>query len=208
MGFCFFNNVAVAAQHALDAHGLERVFILDWDVHHGNGTNDIFYGRSDVLFASIHQWPLYPGTGQLCDVGIGEADGYTMNLAVPGGSGDSTWLPLVEHVVVPAARAYEPELILVSAGFDAHRDDPLATCDLTEESFAAMARWVVSLAGELGVPFGGVLEGGYDLAALAGSVAATLEVFGSADAATAPVEPDPITQQAQSHFARWWPVAA
>jgi acetoin utilization deacetylase AcuC-like enzyme len=208
MGFCFFNNVAVAAQHALDAHGLERVFILDWDVHHGNGTNDIFYGRSDVLFASIHQWPLYPGTGQLCDVGIAEAGGYTMNLAVPGGSGDATWLPLVEHVVIPAARAYDPQLILVSAGFDAHRDDPLATCRLVEESFAAMARWVVSLAGELGVPFGAVLEGGYDLGALARSVAATLEVFGSGDSAVESVEPDAITQQAQSHFARWWPVAA
>jgi acetoin utilization deacetylase AcuC-like enzyme len=161
-----------------------------------------------VLFASIHQWPLYPGTGQLCDVGIAEAGGYTMNLAVPGGSGDATWLPLVEHVVVPAARAYDPQLILVSAGFDAHRDDPLATCQLTEESFAAMARWVVSLAGELDVPFGAVLEGGYDLQALAQSVAATLEVFGTGDASTASVDPDAITQQAQSHFAKWWPVAA
>jgi acetoin utilization deacetylase AcuC-like enzyme len=131
-----------------------------------------------------------------------------MNLAVPGGSGDSTWLPLVEHVVVPAARAYDPQLILVSAGFDAHRDDPLATCMLTEESFAAMARWVVSLASELGVPFGAVLEGGYDLRALAGSVAATLEVFGSGDGAVSSTEPDAITQQAQSHFAKWWPVAA
>jgi acetoin utilization deacetylase AcuC-like enzyme len=208
MGFCFFDNVAIAAQHALDAHGLERVLILDWDVHHGNGTNDIFYGRSDVLFASIHQWPLYPGTGQLCDTGVGEGEGFSMNLAVPGGSGDSTWLPLVEHVAVPAARAYEPQLILVSAGFDAHRDDPLATCMLTEESFAAMARWVVSLASELGVPFGAVLEGGYDLGALARSVAATLEVFGPGDGETSSVEPDAITQKAQSHFARWWPVAA
>jgi acetoin utilization deacetylase AcuC-like enzyme len=208
MGFCFFNNVAVAAQHAIDAHGLERVLILDWDVHHGNGTNDIFYEQSDVLFASIHQWPLYPGTGQLCDTGIGAGEGYSINLPVPGGTDDATWLPLVEHVVVPAARAYEPQLVLVSAGFDAHRDDPLATCRLTEESFAAMARWVVSLATELGVPFGAVLEGGYDLGALARSVAATLEVMGSGDAATESTAPDAVTQQAASHFSRWWPVAA
>ena len=108
---------------------------------------------------------------------------------MPGGSGDATWLPLVEHVVVPAARAFEPQLILVSAGFDAHRDDPLATCRLTEESFAAMARWVVSLGAELGVPVGAVLEGGYDLDALAGSVAATLEVLGSGDAAIGRASP-------------------
>ena len=207
MGFCLFNNVAVAAQHALDAHGLSRVFILDWDVHHGNGTNDIFYGRGDVLFASIHQWPLYPGTGQLCDAGIADGDGFSLNLPVPGGSGDQTWLPLVEHVVVPAARAFEPELILVSAGFDAHRADPLATCRLTEESFAAMARWVVSLGASLDVPVGAVLEGGYDLEALAASVAATLRVLGSGDSMTVSVDPDPVTQQAASHFSRWWPVA-
>jgi acetoin utilization deacetylase AcuC-like enzyme len=161
-----------------------------------------------VLFASIHQWPLYPGTGQLCDTGRGDGEGFTINLPAPGGSGDGTWLPLVEHVVVPAARAYEPQLILVSAGFDAHRDDPLATCRLTEGSFAAMARWVVALAGELGVPFGAVLEGGYDLQALAGSVAATLEVFGAGDGDVASAEPDEVTRQAQGHFSRWWPVAA
>ena len=208
MGFCLYNNIAVAARYALQAHGLERVFVLDWDVHHGNGTNDIFYESSAVLFASIHQWPLYPGTGQLCDTGVGNGEGFSMNLAVPGGSGDATWLPLIEHVVVPAARQFAPQLILVSAGFDAHRDDPLATCRLTEESFAAMARWVVSLGLDLGVPVGAVLEGGYDLDALAGSVAATLGVLGSGDATTVSTEPDALTQQAQAHFSRWWPVGA
>jgi acetoin utilization deacetylase AcuC-like enzyme len=208
MGFCLFNNVAVAAQHAVDAHGLERVLVFDWDVHHGNGTNDIFYGRRDVLFASIHQWPFYPGTGRLSETGAGDGEGFSINLPVPSGSDDSTWLPLVEHVVVPAARAYEPQLILVSAGYDAHRDDPLATCMLTDESFAAIARWVVSLAGELGAPFGAVLEGGYDLGALGRSVAGTLEVMGSDDRETVSTEPDQITRQAASHFSRWWPVAA
>ena len=208
MGFCLFNNVAVAARHALDEHGLERVLVLDWDVHHGNGTNDIFYGTDSVLFASIHQWPLYPGTGQLCDTGVGAGEGYSINLPVPPGSGDATWLPLVQHVVVPAARAYEPQLVLVSAGFDAHRDDPLASCRLSDESFAAMARWVVSLGSELDVPVGAVLEGGYDLGALALSVAATLGVLAAGDVDAASTDPDAVTQQAQAHFGRWWPVAA
>ena len=126
MGFCLLNNVAIAAQHALDAGGAERVLVVDWDVHHGNGTNDIFYARDDVLFCSIHQWPLYPGTGRDADTGEGPGEGYTVNLPVPGGSGDARRsCSLVEHVVRPLARAYAPDLVLVSAGYDAHADDPL-----------------------------------------------------------------------------------
>ena len=128
MGFCLFNAIAVAAQHALDAHGLDRVLILDWDVHHGNGTNDIFHATDRVLFVSIHESPLYPGTGPASDTGSGPGEGFTVNLPVPGGSGDETWCSLVEHAVVPLARAYRPRLVLVSAGFDAHLDDPLAGC--------------------------------------------------------------------------------
>lgn len=178
MGFCLFNNVAIAARRAIDAHGLERVLILDWDVHHGNGTNDIFHADPRVLFVSIHQWPLYPGSGSSADRGSGAGAGFTLNLPVPAGTGDAAYGALVDHVVVPAALGYEPQLILLSAGFDAHADDPLAGCTVTEAGFSAMTASMRRLAAELEVPVGLVLEGGYDLGALARSLAATLDVLG------------------------------
>jgi len=204
MGFCLFNNVAIAARYALERLGLDRVLILDWDVHHGNGTNDIFHRSAEVLFASIHQSPLYPGTGPLADAGAGEGEGYSINVPVPPGSGAATWLPLIEHVIVPAAREFSPQLILVSAGFDAHRDDPLASCLLDTSDFAVMASHVRALARELGVPLGAVLEGGYDLAALAASVAATLEVLAGHDAAPRSHSPDSITERAIGQVSRYW----
>ena len=207
MGFCLFNNVAVAAQHALDSHGAERVAVFDWDVHHGNGTNDIFHARRDVLYISIHQSPLYPGTGPLRDVGSGDGEGFTVNLPVPPGAGEPVWLSLVQHVVTPALRAFEPSLILVSAGFDAHRADPLAQCTLATESFAKMATHVVATARALGVPFGAVLEGGYDLDALAASVAATLEAFGDGSAEPEDFARDEITGHAASVLEQYWPLA-
>ena len=133
MGFCLFNNVAIAAEYAIRELGMTRVFILDWDVHHGNGTAEMFRRRPDVLFASIHQGGIYPGTGALGDSGSGSGEGYTINLPVPAGSEEDLWLSLVEHVVLPAAVAFEPELVLISAGFDAHRLDPLASCRLETE---------------------------------------------------------------------------
>jgi acetoin utilization deacetylase AcuC-like enzyme len=206
MGFCLFNNVAVAAQHALDSHGAERVAVFDWDVHHGNGTNDIFHARRDVLYISIHQSPLYPGTGPLRDVGSGDGEGYTLNLPVPPGAGEPIWLPLVQHIVMPALRSFEPGLILVSAGFDAHRADPLAQCTLATESFATMATHVAATARDLGVPFGAVLEGGYDLDALAGSVAATLEAFADEHAEPESFEREEITDRAAVVVQQYWPV--
>jgi acetoin utilization deacetylase AcuC-like enzyme len=178
MGFCLFDNVAVAAALALGELGLERVFVLDWDVHHGNGTAEIFRRRADVLFASIHQGGIFPGTGAREDTGSGPGEGYTINRPVPAGSDESVWLPLLEAELLPAAAAFEPQLVLISAGFDAHRDDPLAECRLETASFAHMAAAVRAAAADWGAPVGAVLEGGYDLSALADSVVATMAALG------------------------------
>jgi len=203
MGFCLFNNVAVAARHALDALGAERVFVLDWDVHHGNGTNDIFHASDEVLFASIHQSPLYPGTGPLSDTGSGAGRGFTINLPVPPGSGEETWLALVEHVIAPVAREFGPDLVLVSAGFDAHRDDPLASCRLKTGSFAELARHARAIAAAAGAPLGAVLEGGYDVRALPASVAEMLSAL-AAGGAPRPAEADALTERAAEHVRRFW----
>jgi acetoin utilization deacetylase AcuC-like enzyme len=178
MGFCLFDNVAVAAALAIAELGLERVFILDWDVHHGNGTAEIFRRRDDVLFASIHQGGIFPGTGPRDDVGSGPGAGYTINLPVPAGSEEDVWLSLLEDEVLPAAASFDPQLVLISAGFDAHRDDPLAECRLEASSFARMASMVREAAGDWKAPIGAVLEGGYNLPALAESVVATMAALG------------------------------
>lgn len=177
MGFCLYNSVAVGAQWALDHHGLERVLVLDSDVHHGNGTNAIFHSEPRVLFVSVHQSPLYPGTGPAADVGSGAGHGTNVNVPVPGGSGDETFCSVVEHLVVPLAREWRPQLLLVSAGFDAHVDDPLAGCAVTDAGYAAMARSLRRIADELGAPLGIVLEGGYELGALTRGLGATLEAI-------------------------------
>jgi len=210
MGFCLFNNVAVAARYALDARGLERVMVLDWDVHHGNGTNDIFHSSDQVLFVSIHQSPLYPGTGPAADVGSGAGRGFTVNLPVRPGANDAVFCSLVDHVAVPLARAFTPQLVLISAGYDAHREDPLGQCDVTEAGYAAMMRSMRRIGASLGAPVGCVLEGGYALGALARSVAATLAALqepvapegaaGSGDGAA-----PPLVDQALERLAEWWP---
>jgi acetoin utilization deacetylase AcuC-like enzyme len=204
MGFCLFNNIAVAAAHALAECGVERVLILDWDVHHGNGTEAIFATSDRVLYFSIHQSPLYPGTGPADYVGEGDGEGFTVNLPVPPGSGSTEFLSLVQHVVGPIARAFRPGLIGISAGYDAHRDDPLADCRVDTDGYADMAATMRKAAAELEAPVLVCLEGGYDPNALAASVLATIEALGSErEPAAAPAEParDYVERQR-----RRWPV--
>ena len=209
MGFCLFNNIAVAARHALDARGLKRVMIIDWDVHHGNSTSHVFRASHEVLYVSIHQSPLFPWTGSPSDIGEGDGAGFTVNLPVPPGSGNEVWVSLIEHVVVPLAYSFEPQLVLISAGYDAHCDDPVADCAVTEEGFAAMTRAVVRACAELSVPVGAVLEGGYALGALGRSVASTLQALSSEPAADAIASSaahlTPIASHARRRLAEFWP---
>ena len=217
MGFCLFNNVAVAATSALQQGGCQRVLILDWDVHHGNGTNDIFHSNDQVLFISIHQWPFYPGTGGADDLGSGAGLGYTINLPVPAGADDAVFTSLVDHVAMPLAVAFQPELVLISAGYDAHEDDPLGQCALTDRGFEEMTRSVVRTCATLDVPLGCVLEGGYGLAALGRGVATTMAVMAEAergeglsddDGRAGRREPDPLTRQAIERLRQFWPTLA
>jgi acetoin utilization deacetylase AcuC-like enzyme len=177
MGFCFFNNIAVAAQHAIRDYGLERLLIVDWDVHHGNGTQDYFYSRSDVLFFSTHQYPFYPGTGGIDETGAGEGNGYTVNVPLHAGVDDAGYMQVFERVLVPLARRYRPQFILVSAGYDAHIGDPLGGMSVTTAGFSELARIVRQLSDEITECEGrlaAILEGGYNIEALAQSVVATM----------------------------------
>ncbi|HEX2676372.1 MAG TPA: histone deacetylase [Polyangiales bacterium] len=170
MGFCLLNNIALAASAAL-ASGLSRVAIVDWDVHHGNGTQDAFYDDPRVLFVSLHQYPFYPGTGAPSEIGRGKGAGYTANLALPAGAGPEAYGAAFQEVILPLLREYKPELVLVSAGFDAHARDPLAQMELDELCYGAFASSLLDLVDEFGHGrIGFVLEGGYDLNALSSSV--------------------------------------
>jgi acetoin utilization deacetylase AcuC-like enzyme len=178
MGFCLYNNVAVAARNLTQNEGLARVLIVDWDVHHGNGTQHIFEEAPDIFFFSVHQWPLYPGTGAREERGRGKGRGATLNCPLPPGSGDEAFLGTLRDELVEAAEQFRPEFVLVSAGFDAHRADPLANLEVSTQAYAAATRIVCDVAGRFaGGRLVSTLEGGYDLDALGDSVKAHLEVL-------------------------------
>jgi acetoin utilization deacetylase AcuC-like enzyme len=180
MGFCLFNNVAVAARYLQEAHGLWRVFIVDWDVHHGNGTQHLFEEDDTVFYFSTHQFPFYPGTGRGEERGRGKGEGFTLNVPLPAGSGDAIYLEIFRDVLRPAIDAFRPDVLLISAGFDAHRADPLAGMALTEAGYAGMTRIVKEAADRYCAGrIVSLLEGGYDLAALGASVEAHLRALGA-----------------------------
>jgi acetoin utilization deacetylase AcuC-like enzyme len=205
MGFCLFNNVAVAARLAVDELGLERVMIVDYDVHHGNGTNAAFHDDPRVLFVSVHQSPLYPGTGPLGDIGSGAGAGYCVNLPVAPGSGDAVFTGMIDGVAVPLAEAFAPQLLLVSAGFDAAAEDPLAECEVTTAGFAAMTESLRAVGEAVGAPVAAVLEGGYSLTALGPAVVAAMGALAGAGSDVARGEWGPEVREAREFLSRWWP---
>jgi acetoin utilization deacetylase AcuC-like enzyme len=175
MGFCLFNTMAVGAAYLKHAHDARRIVIVDWDVHHGNGTQASFYEDPEILFLSTHQYPYYPGTGALNETGSGDGEGYTINVPLPAGCADLEYLQVFEDIVVPAVERFQPEWLLVSAGFDPHRRDPLAGMAMTEQGFGLMAQVLIGLAQKYsGGRIAFLLEGGYDLEALRDSTAAVL----------------------------------
>jgi acetoin utilization deacetylase AcuC-like enzyme len=187
MGFCLFNNVAIAARALQHVQGVEKILIIDWDVHHGNGTQHYFEADPTVLYASTHQFPFYPGTGAVGESGVGRGEGFTLNVPLPAGCGDTEYIGVFQHLIVPAAQAFKPELILISCGFDAHRDDPLAAMNVSREGFRAMAAIVRALSEDLcdgRLVF--VLEGGYAASGLRDGVDAVLEVMLPGDAPEVP----------------------
>lgn len=181
MGFCVFANVAIAAEHARRELGVQRVLVIDWDVHHGNGTQHIFAGRDDVLVFNTHQSPHYPGTGEVYEQGVGAGLGYTVNAPLPAGLGDGDYAAVFARLLRPVAASFRPDLVLVSAGFDAHRDDPLGEMQVTAEGFAGLCAVAREIAEDTA---GGrlvlALEGGYDLQGLADSVHGCVEVLAGA----------------------------
>jgi acetoin utilization deacetylase AcuC-like enzyme len=213
MGFCFFNNVAIAAAALIANHGLKRVLILDWDVHHGNGTQELFYTSPEVLYMSLHQYPFYPGSGLFEEVGAGAGEGYNVNVPLPAYFGDDEYLRVLDNVLMPIARQFNPEFVLISSGFDCHYRDPLGGMRVTERGFAAMARRMKRLAAECcGGRMVAALEGGYDLKALADSGREVIDELGrEADEPIAPVADGmrviPIIERAQYFHEQFWKFA-
>ncbi|MBP7342896.1 MAG: histone deacetylase [Smithellaceae bacterium] len=175
-GFCIFNNVAIGAMHAIRKHGLQKVLIVDWDLHHGNGTQNIFYSDRRVLYFSTHQYPHYPGTGGMRETGEGDGRGYTVNVPLRQGAVNGTFVSALRKILTPIALAYQPELVLVSAGFDTYYQDPLGGMRVTPEGFAALARILLNIADACSAGrLVAVLEGGYHVTGLTRSVKAVVQ---------------------------------
>ena len=210
MGFCLFNNAAVGAAHLRRRHGLERILVVDWDLHHGNGTQLMFERDPSVLFVSSHQYPFYPGTGAMNESGRGDGEGYTVNLALPAGADDAVYVDAFARVVVPLAHRYEPDFVLISAGFDAHARDPLGDMHVTAAGFRRLTRLLQEVAVEqCGGRIAAVLEGGYDLQAIRASSQAVLAELAGADAEAdlaAPVVDAPVVDAIVRQQRRYWPL--
>ncbi len=188
MGFCLFNNVAVAAQYALDSGKASRVLVVDWDLHHGNGTQKSFYGTDQVLYFSTHQYPYYPGTGAFLETGDGPGEGFTVNLPLPGGQDDAAYGRIFRELLAPVARRYRPDLILLSAGFDIYQGDPLGGMQVSIQGFRYLTRLLARLAEELcGGRLLATLEGGYNLVAMRDGVLAVLAELSGADHLATPL---------------------
>lgn len=216
MGFCLFNNNAVASRFAMEEFGIKRIFILDWDAHHGNGIQDIFYDDPRVLYASLHQYPHYPGSGSFHEVGSGKGEGFTVNFPFPAHSGEEAYLAAFDQVILPIARQFEPELVLISAGYDGHFSDPLCSMLLGAVDYAAMAERLKALAEEFcGGKMMASLEGGYDLTGIAASITNTIAVMAGEDirlvedaalkpGLTSPRRALEVVEAAREYLSRYW----
>jgi acetoin utilization deacetylase AcuC-like enzyme len=214
MGFCFFNNIAIAASWLVKIRKIQRVMILDWDVHHGNGTQDIFYESPEVLYMSIHQYPFYPGTGWLDQIGRGAGAGFTVNVPMPATYGDDEYLRTFDQLLLPVARQFKPEFVLISAGFDCHYRDPLGGMRITEDGFTAMTRRLQRLADECSEGrMVAALEGGYDLQGLAQCGRSVIDELGNDGAEQVTPAKDgvravPIIQRASYFLKNYWQIEA
>jgi acetoin utilization deacetylase AcuC-like enzyme len=209
MGFCLINNVAVAAAHALE-RGLRRVAVVDWDVHHGNGTQEMFWRDPRVLYVSLHQWPFYPGTGSADEIGEGDGRGYNVNVPLSAGAGGGDYAAAFDRLILPILDEYEPELVLVSAGYDAHRDDPLASMSLDAAAYGSMTARLRTIADRhAGGKIALFLEGGYNLSALEESFGASLRALSSkhdeSEAPAAPPKQEAELDRARRELGKFWP---
>jgi acetoin utilization deacetylase AcuC-like enzyme len=214
MGFCLFNNIAVAARYAQKKCGFKKIFIIDWDVHHGNGTQDLFYDDPTICFLSLHQYPFWPGTGAISEDGRGDGKGFNINIPMPEGSGDRGYLAAFDQIVKPICLEFQPDLILVSAGYDAHKNDPLGGQKISTSGFAMLSQRLSDLSDQTGAKVVCFLEGGYDVNALSASAIATMRVSylipGTAsglDPITNDDRPHQVDEQiaaVRKHFAPYW----